>query len=514
MLLKALIVSGLAALANAALYKQVVTTKYGPLQGYPALSGNIRGIQNWQDISVWKGIPFAASAGGTNRFKPPQPVQPWNVTRDARDFGPVCAGMRLAMNHTQSEDCLTLNIWSAANSTDAKLPVAIWQYPAGGSSSDSTFDGAGMADKGIVFVNFNRRESIYAWLAHPWLSAEMSENYGTNSSGNWAMLDQQAALKWVYENIAAFGGDPDRITFLGQSAGSAATYHIVNSPLVEGLIKGAIIQSGVRYPKDPLCSSLAENYKTLDTALTTGEAFVAKLNVTSLQELRALSTKDFPEVSFNEGSFSAVLDGYAMPSTYMESLRNGAANDVPIITGNTKDESGASYGLNMTLAEYVSNLNATYDSWASTFQSEYNSTYGAAAAYNAQFTDRSIIGTYLWTRLWYTASSKPVYNYFWDHAPPGTNGGAAHMTEIPYVLNNLYGTDLPYTDEDYEISAIMSSYWANFIKNQDPNGDNLTQWDPVGEDQVVQQVGNGWGPMTLRHVELFSEWFSNLTTVY
>ena len=446
-------------LAKAVLYSQVITTKYGPLQGYPALNGSVKGIKNWQQIATWKGIPFAASADGANRFRPPLPIEPWNTTKEAKDFGPVCAGMRLSKNHTQSENCLTLNIWSPAISTDARLPVAIWQYPAGGSAADSTFDGAGMADKGIVFVNFNRRESVYAWLAHPWLSAEMGEDYGTNSSGNWAMLDQQAALRWVHENIAAFGGDPDRITFLGQSAGSAATYHIVNSPLVKGLIKGAIIQSGVRHPKDPLCSSLAENYKTLDAALANGEAYVSRLNVTSLKELRALPTSDFSSLSFMENTFSAVLDGYAMPSTYMDSLIHGAANDVPIMTGNTKDESGASYGLNMTVAAYVSSLNTTYGSWASTFESAYESSHGPAAAYNAQFTDRSVVGTYLWAHLWKVASSQPVYSYIWDHAPPGTTQGAAHMTEIPYALNNLYGTQLPYNDKDYEVAAIMSDYW-------------------------------------------------------
>ncbi|KAF2251225.1 alpha/beta-hydrolase [Trematosphaeria pertusa] len=511
-----------ASLAKGALYNQVISTKYGDVQGYPAFNGSTQGIDNWQDITVWKGIPYAASTAVSNRFKPPQPVSAWNTTMYAKDFGPVCpATLGEVGDHTLSEDCLSLNIWTAANSTDAKLPVAIWSYPAGSTSGDALFDGGGMADKGVVHVTYNYRNGALGWLAHPWLSAEMSASYGTNSSGNWAVLDQQAAVKWIHENIAAFGGDPDQITVMGQSAGSAATYHIVNSPLVKGLIKGAIIQSGVRYPKDPLCSSLAENYGTLDAALAKGSSYVSGLNATSLEELRALPLSAFGTTASPPGqgndSFGAVLDHYALPTTYMESLLQGAANDVPIMTGNTKDESGASYGLNISASTYLSDLNTTYESWANDFLAAYggaNSSAAVSAAYNAQWSDRSAVGTWLWSQLWATSSQQPVYNYFWDHAPPGQTQGAYHESEINYVLNNLYGTDLPWTADDYAIAEKMNAYWVNFIKTGDPNGGNLTRWEQTGAEQIVQRVGNGWGAMPLTHVELFEEWFGNLTTVY
>ncbi|KAH8752254.1 Alpha/Beta hydrolase protein [Diaporthe sp. PMI_573] len=491
--------AGLVSLAHAALFESVVDTKFGSVQGYPAFNATPDGVtlQNWKDITVWKGIPFAASSGGNNRFRAPQPATPWNKTLDAGEYGDICpeALTRVTDGYTVSEDCLNLNIWSAANSSDAKLPVVMWSYPAQSTARDALFDGAGMADEGVVFVNYNYRSGVFGWLAHPWLSAEMNEGYGANSSGNWAMLDQFAALKWIHENIEAFGGDPDRITVMGQSGGSAATYHITNSPLTKGLI----------------------GYRTLDTALATGEDYVSEMNITSLSDLRALDYSDLAQGN----DFGAVLDYYAMPDTYMNTLLKGAANDVPIMTGNTRDESGATYGLNITLETYLEEMNETFGDWEDEFLNVYaaNDSASASAAYNAQWSDRSAIGTWLWAGLWGTASSNPVYSYFWDHAPPGQNQGAYHESEINYVLNNLYATDKPWTAEDYSIAETMNAYWVSFIKTGNPNTGNLTYWSPTSNaSQTVQHVGDGWGQMPVSprnaSVGLFGAWYEALTEVY
>ncbi|KAH7020398.1 Alpha/Beta hydrolase protein [Ilyonectria destructans] len=507
--------------ANAALYEEVTMTNYGPLQGYAAFNSSPTGVdlEHWKDITVWKGIPFAATTGGNNRFRAPQPATPWNTTLDAQDFGPVCPQTFRAVpdGYTDSEDCLSLNIWSAANSTDAKLPVVMWSYPAMSSARDALFDGGGIADKGVVFVNYNYRNGIFGWLAHPWLSAEMNQTHGTNSSGNWAILDQNAALNWIVENIEAFGGDPKHITVMGQSAGSAATYHIVNSPLTKGLIVGAIIESGVRDPKDPLSADLAENYRSLDVALENGESYVSELNVTSLVGLRALNYTTFSQAD----DFGAVLDYYAVPDTYMNTLVNGAANNVPILTGNTRDESGATFGLNISLATYLADMNTTFGDWTDEFLAIYsaNDSASASAAYNRQWSDRSAVGTWLWSQLWAAASVEPVYTYFWDHAPPGQTQGAYHESEINYVLNNLYDTNLPWVAEDYEIARTMNAYWVNFIKTGNPNGENLTFWPTSNaKSSTVQQVGDGWSPMALAiskdAVALFEKWFDALETVY
>lgn len=506
--------------ANAA-FSTVVQTKYGSVQGYPAFNSTPANMSltNWADITVWKGLPFAATTAGENRFKPPQPVTPWNTTLDAKDFGNACPSA-LGTGETEysiGEDCLSLNIWSTANSSNAKLPVVMWSYPAGSSSAFPLFDGAGTADKGVVFVNYNYRTGSFGWLATPELNEERLASAGSNSSGNWGMLDQFAALTWIHENIAQFGGDPDHITVMGQSAGSAATYHILNSPLHNVTIHGAIIQSGVRDPHDPLATSLAENYRTLDVNMDTAARFMASLNCSDIACMRALPMDDLvTEFLSSEFDFTATLDYYAMPDTYLNTLEKGIAQDVPIMTGNTKDESGASYGLNISLATYLSDLNETYGTWQQGFLAAYpaNDSATASTAYNAQFTDRSKVGTYFWSQLWAKNATSSVYNYIWDHAPPGQTQGAYHESEINYAMNNLYGTDLPWTSEDYAIAETMNAYWVAFIKNGNPNGEGLADWAPATDaNATVMELGEGFQVLPIAkesQIDLFSRWFDSL----
>jgi len=335
------------------------------------------------------------------------------------------------------------------------------------------------------------------------------------------MLDQFAALNWVRANIAAFGGDPDHITAIGQSAGSAAVYHIVNSPLTKGLIVGAIAESGIRNPYDPEAATLAENYRTLGAALTTGTAYMADKNVTTIAELRQMSTADLTESLFGSTySFGNVLDYYCMPDTYHNLLLTGPANDVPLITGNTKDESGASTSTNLTVAEYVAEIEAQYGNLSARVLALYpasNSTQ-ADQSYNAHWRDTSRISSWSFANGWIESASSPIWTYYWDHAPPGQDQGAYHESEINYVLNNLYGTDLPWEAEDYEIALKMNGYWANFAKNGDPNvgssfaGGNLTAWNnSTPKKNVTMHVGDGWGDVpvgSLEQVAVILEYFS------
>ncbi|KAF4540118.1 Carboxylesterase [Lasiodiplodia theobromae] len=524
---------GLAHGVQAALYDQVIETKYGPVQGIPAFSSQpITNISNWADITVWKGIPFAADTSGANRWRPPQKHAAWNNTLQTNAFGDVCPqGTSFGgptkrqttsdTTTTTSENCLNLNIWTSANSTDEKRPVMLWSYPAGGSAAASMFDGGGMAAKGIVFVNYNRRDGPMGWLAHPQLNEEMSREVGRNVSGNWGMLDEFAALQWVYDNIASFGGDPERITVAGQSAGSAATYHMVNSPLTAGLIKGAIVESGIRYPRDPLCSSLAENYRNMSTALAAGVSFMESFNATSVDQLRQLPLDTLNSAS---GSWGAVLDYWAIPDTYWNTMHNGPANDVPLITGNTKDESGAELPINITVAEYVADLQEQYgdDELAQRFLALYpaaNATQ-AGMSFNAHYRDTSLVSSWLYANGWDASptTKSPIWTYYWDHAPPGQDRGAFHMSEIPYALDNLYGTDFPWEDEDFEIARKMSAYWVNFVKTQDPNGhggageDGLVRWEANSRGKnVTMRLGDGWGEWPLAspaQIELLEEFFA------
>ncbi|KAJ5798656.1 uncharacterized protein N7503_006161 [Penicillium pulvis] len=509
----------LAPFVSGALYDTVIETKYGSVQGYPAFNSTSTGnLTHWKDIAVWKGIPFAATTGGQNRWKAPQPASAWNGTLDAKNWGNVCPSATTGDNeYTIDEDCLNLNIWSPANTTDARLPVVMWSYPADSTAADSLFDGGGMADQGIVFVNYNYRTGSFGWMASPELSEEFQMVTGHNSSGNWGMLDQFAALKWIKANIADFGGNPNHVTVMGQSAGSAATQHILNSPLTKGLIKGAIIESGVRDPQDPEAVSLAEAYRTLDVSYATAKSYMASLNVSTIAKARQLPMEDLvTNFLTSDFTFSATLDYYAMPDTYYNTLVKKLASDVPVITGNTKDESGASYGLNITLETYYNDVNETYDGvWVDRFLDFYpaNDSITASGAENSQYTDRSKIGTWLWSQMWNEHYDSPVYNYFWDHAPPGQDQGAYHESEINYVLNNLYATDKPWTPEDYAIAKDMNAYWANFIKTGNPNGRGLVSWPAVNSSELVQHVGDGWGQIPVawsRKVGLFKSWFATL----
>ncbi|KAI0166573.1 Alpha/Beta hydrolase protein [Xylariaceae sp. FL1272] len=515
----------LATTAEAALYNGVLQTPNGPVQGYPAFNSSPAhmNLSHWKDITVWKGIPFAADTSGQNRFRPPQPVTPWNTTFAARDYGLACVASGTTYADI-GEDCLNVNVWSAANSTEDKLPVVMWSYPAGGSNADPRFDGAGMADKGVIFVNYNYRTGATGWLVTPELTDENLASIGVNSSGNYGMLDQFAAVQWIRDNIASFGGDPDRITVAGQSAGSAATYHILNSHLTKGKIVGAIIESGLRDPRDPLASSLAEGYQTYDVSLDYSQTFMASVNCSTIACMRALPWTAFDN-SASPGStgpsFKATLDYYTMPDTYINTLELGLANDVPVMTGNTRDESGAEYGMTITLSDYLDDLNSTYSGdFPDQFFRAYsaNDSATASAAQNAQFTDRSKVGTQNWASYWLSNRTSPVWTYLWDHAPPGQSAGAAHMTEIQYTQNNLYNVYYgAWEAEDYQIAATMNGYWVNFIKNGDPNGAGLVQWDNVSiNSTVTQELGDGWGPMPIanaQQIQLFNRWFPTQTAL-
>ncbi|RYX81693.1 hypothetical protein EON83_23100 [bacterium] len=461
-------------------------------------SGLLSGVEGRDaSITVYKGVPYAAPPVGDLRWRAPQEPLKWKGVRKADQFGSICPQTMRGETVPMSEDCLFLNVWSGATSAKERRPVLVWIYGGrfvGGYGSDPLYDGEGLARKGLVVVTMNYRTGVFGFLSTP----ELSQESGHKASGNYGLLDQVACLKWVQRNIAAFGGDPKRVTIAGQSAGAGSVLFQSDSPLSKGLYQRAIAQSGARFPNDPDLRGLATSWRTLQDAETQGVKYAQQHNATTLKELRALSWQELlvgnnanddsvkTYVSPPPPLFRPVVDGWVLPLNYSQSYEKGAQHDVPIMTGNNLDESGAQPQPRVKLADYVSMARQKYGAMADEFLKLYPAATDAqaGAAQNQAARDSSRVSTFLWAREWRQRTRSKVFLYYWTYAPPGpeqATKGAYHGSEINYVFNNLYATDLPWTDEDRRVADIMSSYWVNFATQGDPNtpkgGNELAKWD-------------------------------------
>ena len=487
-------------------------------------------------VAVYKGIPYGASTGGANRWRPPRPAQRWDGVRAATSWGAACvqdtSGISTSLMPPISEDCLNLNVWTAAEAPDQGLPVLVWAYGGRDSAmwaSQPLYDGSGLARKGLIVVTFNRRIGPFGCLATPQLTAES----GQDASGNYVLMDAIAALEWVRENIHAFGGDPGRVTLGGWSAGAACTWDLVCSPLASGLFHRALAESGLEYTRDPALNHLAGSYITLSEAQAQGTALMKTLGVATLEELRGLSAGTIQDAGSAIGSY--ILDGWVLRETYTQTLAAGAQNDVPFMTGNNKDEndgfmsSSTKPGATLTLAEYESAAKTEFGSLASDFLALYPANTDARAndLNDLASEDDERISTYLWGTQWVAGGRAPAYTYFWTHTPPGedtTNpvvpaatSGAYHGSEIYYIFDNLYGTDRPWTAADYRIAETLSDYVVNFAASGDPNGPGLARWRALtpGRPEVME-VGDSFGTIdaasSQARYEFFANYFESQTT--
>jgi carboxylesterase type B len=511
-----------------------VRIEAGLVQGVPAKD---------MSITVYKGIPFAAPPVGELRWKAPQPAIPWRGVRKADQFGNLCPqpqqpGANNA-NNAMSEDCLFLNVWTGASAATERRPVFVWIYGggfSGGSGSSPQFDGENLARKGLVVVTFNYRLGALGFLATP----ELSKESGHNASGNYGLLDDVAVLKWVQKNIAAFGGDPGRVTLGGQSAGAGSVGFMAMSPLAKGLFQRGIAESHARYPRDLELRYLSVSHRLLKSAEQAGLKFATAHDASSLQQLRALPWQkllegsDVPDDSVYTGSgakppmFRPVVDGWVIPANYTDTYAKGAQNAVVYMAGSNLDETGAvpevtfaairaagaatrpgAPSINVTLND--SNSRIKFGPMTDEFLKLYPATNDdeAAHASNAAARDNTRVSTYLWGIEWTKHVSKPVYTYYWTHrsGPDRDTRGAFHGAEINFVFNNLYPANRPWTDEDRKIADRMSSYWANYITTGNPNGPGLPEWkayDP--KSPTVMQLGAGWGPMPVAEPAKIDFW--------
>jgi para-nitrobenzyl esterase len=495
-------------------------------------------------ITVYRGIPYAAPPVGPLRWHAPEPAAAWAGVRKGDRFGPLCPQPAdRSRGGPMSEDCLTLNVWTGAPPAGGgKRPVLVWIYGGGfieGTGSSLEFDGEGLARKGVIVVTFNYRLGALGFMATPQLSAE-SEHAG---SGNYGLLDDIAVLKWVQRNIAAFGGDPTRVTIAGQSAGAGSVGFLAGSPLAKGLFQRGIAESHARTPQDPSLRYLSVSYRPLATAEAAGSAYLAAHGATSLAAARALPWQTLVEgsntvdASVDTGTtaepplFRPVVDGWVVPHTYADELAGHTQNNVLIVAGNNKDESGAvpetafaalrarttppRGGMpqtNVTLAAYQAWAARKFGALAPEFLRLYPAANDdeAARQNNAAARDDNRVSTWLWASEWQKGVTQPVYTYWWSHAPPGPDAalrGAYHGSEINYALGNLEATDRPWTAEDRAIADRMSTYWANIIRNGDPNGPGLPRWPRFdAASPTVMQLGDAWSPIPVASPERIAFW--------
>jgi para-nitrobenzyl esterase len=440
--------------------------------------GLVRG--SGTDIKAFKGIPFAAPPVGRLRWRPPEKPKAWHGIRDATTFGAACPQTGLPATLPFSEDCLTLNIWTPARAPGDRLPVFVWAHGGGGvfgAGADPSWDGEALARRGVVVVTLNYRLGALGLLAHPTLSRESRKGV----SGNYALLDLIEALRWVRSNIARFGGDPEHVTFGGQSQGALSAGLLMMSPLAHGLFQRAILESLPRLMGPfPYLKESRYGYPSQEQAAA---RLVPDLRV--LRDAPAASlVAQLPTRSyFGTGlSHQPVVDGWVIPADPRERLGTPAQLKIPVLIGLTADEESffGRFGPPKTVAAYREWLGREFPAFADRIFARYPAATDAEAASAAQraFADSVLKApTFLTARA--LARVNTTYLYLFSRVSPLTrrqSGGAAHTAETPYVFDHITVKPGDWEERDVAISRAMSDAWVQFIKTGNPNGNGLTRW--------------------------------------
>jgi para-nitrobenzyl esterase len=447
-------------------------------------------------VRAFKGIPFAAPPVGALRWQPPQPVAKWDGVRDASKFGNVCiqppgptdgpqARLNIAVlpdSPPLSEDCLYLNVWTGAAAASERRPVMVWIFGGAfteGGGSVPLYDGDALARKGAVVVTMNYRLGPYGFFAHPALTAESPHN----ASGNYGLADMLASLRWVKQNIAAFGGDPTNVTVFGQSAGGMAIASLVSSPESKGLFRRAISQSGAW-----MGLGFSPAMRTRAQAEEAGVTQASELNASTAEQLRALSTAD---VTAKLRSAGMIVDGWVLPEDPSVVFAAGRQNAVDVLVGSNKDESF--FAAQVTPEQFEQQARARYGDLADEYLKVYPHATDAEAGRSTAENFRD--GAFWHMRLYADLQAKQgnkAYLYYFTQNPPAPSDQpelpATHATEVGYVFNNLGQLPLFPDRSVAELSAAsapdkkvadeMSSYWVNFARTGDPNGPGLPTWAP------------------------------------
>jgi para-nitrobenzyl esterase len=440
-------------------------------------------------LTVYRGIPFAAPPVGELRWRAPQPLAAWQGVRPATKFGPKPI-QGAGTGPDMSEDCLYLNVWTPATSPNDRIPVLVWIYGGGfafGSTSEPGYSGEKLARKGVVLVSIAYRVGQLGFLAHPELSAESPNHV----SGNYGLLDMIAGLQWVQKNIAAFGGNPDQVTIFGESAGGIAVSMLCASPLAKGLFHGAISQSGGSFGPPRLTTFPGENLKRLADAERAGEEYTRRAGVSSIAELRKMAADKLPAGRGMGGAWP-IIDGWVIPDDQSKLYAAGQYNDTPILVGYNSDE-GASFRPPKTPEEYITAVKTRYGKFADDLIKAYPVGTNSVPKTARDLMRDAAFGwhTWTWARLQSQTGKSKVFYYYFDQHPDYPDGspkagyGAPHGAEVSYVFQHLDPKNPQTTRTDLEISQAMSTYWVNFAKRGDPNGEGLPEW-PAFSDRNPQ----------------------------
>ena len=470
-------------------------------------SGDIEGsFTADHEVLAFKGIPYAAPPIGDLRWQPPQPVEKWRHTLAAKEFGSHCMQSATYSDMTfhdpgASEDCLTLNVWTPAKAKQGSLPVMVWIYGGGfqaGGTSEARQDGQFLAHRNVVIVSMNYRLGIFGFFVHPELTAESPHH----ASGNYGLLDQTAALTWVKNNIAAFGGDPMNVTIFGESAGSFAVSAQMASPLARGLFNKSIGESGAAFSSGSLPFEARESREQRDLAFAK-----AAYNTTSLAELRklpaevilqgALAKTESPALRFGPD-----VDGYFLPDSVPNIYAAGHQAHVPLLAGWNADEVRSQITAAKTpttVESFTAMARTQFGDRAEDFLAVYPASTDAEAVTSAGdlASDRFIaFSTWRWLEAQAATGESPVYRYRLDLGSPGdkyhpASFGAFHSDDIEYVFGTLDSRNIAvWRPEDRKLSDQMGAYWTNFARTGDPNNLGLPTWP-------TYNAKDGWQVMHL-----------------
>ncbi len=487
--------AGVAALSLGTAFAQINTAM--------VTGGQVTGVVS-NGVAAFKGIPFAAPPLGDLRWKAPQPVTSWSGIRKADAYGPSCMqdanfASIFGAPPAIGEDCLYLNVWTPAKSPSEKLPVMVWIYGGGfvgGMTSVPSYDGTHLAQQGVILVSVAYRLGAFGFLAHPGLSQESGKG-----SGNYGLLDQIAGLKWVKANIAAFGGDPARVTVFGESAGGLSVSMLAASPRARGLFHGVISESGGSFGPPRYSNEGGETVPPLKVAEASGKAFLDKLGAHDIKAARALDAAVIQKALGPglQGGFWPTFDGDVLPADQYKLYQAGRFNDTNVLIGTNSDEGSLFVRGSVTPAAFEQQVRDGYGARADVILGAYPHTAAEAtrAATNLARDSTFAWHTWAWALLQSEKGKGKAYLYYFDHRTPRTPNGSGHGSEIGYVFRNLGGPGAgpsgiqgTPTAEDQAISDLLSGYWVNFAKTGNPNGPGLPQWSAFSASEQQALVAD------------------------